>query len=170
MASRTTIAAALLGTALAALGVVTVAQEASTSSVTTVAQAAAAAPTLQVSKTKDLNPNGEKVTVNGKGYNLGSDKGIYVAVCVIPKAGERPTPCIGGGNPNSGQSAWVRDTAGATTKTDASGNFTVSISAAAVYGSTDCRKVKCAMATQRDHDGFDDRSFDVLIPLTFKAS
>ncbi|RJQ78212.1 hypothetical protein D5S17_13610 [Pseudonocardiaceae bacterium YIM PH 21723] len=170
MATRSTLTAALFGCALVTLGVTALTQV-GLADVASVAQEtpAAAAPALQVSKTADLNPDGEKVTVTGTGYNLG-DKGIYVAVCVVPKPGEQPTPCIGGGNPTSGKTAWLSNQPGATGKVNADGTFKVDINAAAVYGSTDCRQVTCAMVTKRDHYNLADREWDVLVPLTFKAA
>ena len=64
-------------------------------------------PALEVSKTTDLDPEGELVTITGSGYD--ESKGIYVALCVIPEEGQPPTPCVGevSMTGDTTQQAWI---------------------------------------------------------------
>src|SRR5690625_3251894 len=133
---------------------------------------------LTVSETS-VDPNGSKVTVTGTGYR--EDVGIYVAVCVIPAAGEAPGPCLGGVNMEgeSGGSYWIASdppayAEGLTIPFEAGGSFEVELAFAADDDHTDCLDPTvapqgCAISTRADHTRGSDRSADVLIPLTFDA-
>src|SRR5699024_3602436 len=65
--------------------------------------------TLTVSQSQDLDPNGQTITVSGRGYD--TNKGIYVAYCIEPIPGDkRPASPCGGGEDragNTGSSFWV---------------------------------------------------------------
>jgi hypothetical protein len=131
--------------------------------------------TLTVSQVDGLEPGGAQVTVTGAGYNM--EKGIYVAFCVVPAPGSLPTPCGGGADPTGGGlSGWIssnppsygKDLA---TPYGAGGTFStqlsVSATIAAATGAVDCRIAACAVVTRNDHTRTDDRSQDVVVPVTF---
>lgn len=132
-----------------------------------------AGQTLTVSRTTDLDPAGEAVTVTGSGYD--ESKGIYVSFCVLPPVGEKPSPCSGGIDltGSSGGTVWVTSdapvyAAGLTTPFGPGGTFEVGITvAAAIADGFDCRVVTCAVATRADHTRSDDRTADVFVPVAF---
>jgi hypothetical protein len=120
-----------------------------------------------------VNPEGETLTVEGKGYDR--SKGIYVAFCVVPPAGQPPSPCGGGQDRSgsSGGSVWVSSNPplyarGLTTPYGPGGTFKVQLRVNAMLNeNTDCRKVVCAVTTRNDHTRSSDRSQDVFVPLHF---
>lgn len=131
--------------------------------------------TLTVSNVTDLNPSGDTVTVTGSGYD--ETKGIYVAFCVIPAAGQRPTPCGGGVDMSGsgGGSKWISSNppayaVGLTTPYGPGGTFSVELSFNSLIGTTnptDCAVTACAVVTFADHTIIDDRSQDVIVPVSF---
>jgi hypothetical protein len=129
--------------------------------------------TLTVSKANDVNPAGETITVDGKGYD--NTKGIYVAFCVVQPADKAPSPCGGGQDRSgsSGESVWVSSNPplyarGLTTPYGKGGTFHVQVHVQAMLNeTTDCRKVLCAISTRNDHTRSSDRSQDVYVPLHF---
>jgi hypothetical protein len=132
-------------------------------------------PRITVSRTSDLDPDGTKVTVTGKGFD--PKKGIYVALCVKPAKGQAPTPC-GGGVDTSGTSqasVWVSNNpppygANLAVPYGSGGSFRVTIDVAALIGPLDCRTTTCVIATRNDHTRSSDRSQDVLVPVNFARS
>lgn len=131
---------------------------------------------LQASRTEGLDPNGERITVSGRGFDV--HKGIYVAFCVIPPPGQVPGPC-GGGEDRAGAtgaSAWISSNpppygVGVATPYGPGGSFTVELAISPVINaSTDCRRVRCAVATRNDHLRSSDRSQDLLLPVTFRSA
>ena len=50
--------------------------------------------TLTVSQVRGLSPAGQTIRVTGRGYD--TNKGVYVALCVIPPRNVVPSPCGGG--------------------------------------------------------------------------
>lgn len=141
------------------------------------ATAASAAPAgdLTVSQTDGLTP-GQAVTVSGAGFD--EAKGIYVAICVDNGPGATPTPCLGGVDMEgtAGGSAWVSSNppsyaAGLTTPFGPGGTFEVTLPAVAedAVAGVDCREVSCAVTVRYDHTRADDRTGDVIIPITFAA-
>jgi hypothetical protein len=131
--------------------------------------------TLTVSKARGLNPAGETVTVDGSGYD--TEKGIYVAFCVVPAPNQTPAPCGGGQDRSgsSGESIWISNNPpiyarGLTKKYGAGGTFRVQVHVqAALNDNVDCRKVTCAVVTRNDHTRSSDRSQDIFVPLQFGA-
>lgn len=130
---------------------------------------------LAVSSVRDLNPDGEVVEVKGSGYD--QNKGIYVAFCLIPPKGERPSPCAGGEDRDgaSGSSVWlsprVADQGLGAKAFGPNGSFTLRIVVKAVINENiDCRKARCAVVTRNDHFATDDRSQDLFVPITFRAT
>jgi hypothetical protein len=129
--------------------------------------------TLTVSKANEVNPDGETITVDGKGYD--NTKGIYVAFCVVQPADKAPSPCGGGQDRSgsSGESVWVSSNPplsarGLTTPYGKGGTFHVQIHVQAMLNeTTDCRKVLCAISTRNDHTRSSDRSQDVYVPMHF---
>lgn len=134
---------------------------------------------LTVSETS-LDPEGATVTVTGSGYR--EDVGVYVALCVVPEEGETPGPCLGGVN-MSGEaesSIWMSSNPpayaeGLTVPFEDGGSFEVSLTVNANDGHTDCLDPAvapngCAVSTRADHTRENDRSADVLIPVTFDGS
>ncbi|NHC12741.1 hypothetical protein [Motilibacter deserti] len=156
-------AAASVGAALAVLAA---------GLVTAYPSPADAAPRLTVSKTRNLKPAGETVTVSGRGYDV--KKGVYVALCVDNGPRKAPSPCIGGVDMSgkSGSSVWVSSNPPAYGKGIAKpyskgGTFRVRLRLKAVDGSIDCRKRTCAVVTRADHTRSADRSQDVRVRVAF---
>lgn len=133
----------------------------------------ACAPTLNVSRTQGLNPSGEPVTISGACFDVA--KGIYVALCVIPPAGQAPNPCGGGIDLEGalGASHWISSNpppyaVGLTQPFGPGGSFTVTLRpAAALNDAVDCRRVACAIVSRADHTRGSDRTQDVIVPITF---
>lgn len=131
--------------------------------------------TLSVSKAVGLEVDGETVRVRGKGYDR--LKGIYVAFCVDNGPGRVPTPCGGGADTEgrSGGSVWISDLppaygTGLARPYGDGGSFDVEIVVRAQLDEeTDCRQVRCAVVTRNDHTRSDDRSQDVVVPVSFGA-
>ncbi len=131
---------------------------------------------LTASKARDLRPETQSITVDGSGYN--TDKGIYVAFCVIPPVPtQAPGPC-GGGQDRTGQNggaAWVSSNppvyaAALTTRYGSNGSFKVQINVQAQLNeTTDCRVVRCAVTSRNDHTRSSDRSQDILVPIYFQG-
>lgn len=129
--------------------------------------------TLSVSQSAGLAAEGQSVTVSGSGYDR--SKGIYVALCVATPKGTLPSPCGGGIDRagTSGASEWISDNppsyaTGLTKPYGEGGTFTVTIHVGPLINAvTDCRVVRCAIVTKSDHTINEDRSQDVLIPVTF---
>lgn len=141
--------------------------------------------TLTVSKASDLAVDGESVRVRGTGYDR--NKGIYVAFCVDNGEGRVPTPCGGGADTegSSGNSVWISDFppaygAGLAQPYGDGGSFDVSIRVRALLRTddpdtepdetVDCRTTRCAVVTRNDHTRSDDRSQDVLVPVSFASA
>lgn len=131
--------------------------------------------TLSVSQSDGLSAEGQAVTVSGAGYD--TTKGIYVALCVVVPKGALPSPCGGGIDRagSSGASEWISDNppsyaTGLTKPYGSGGTFTVTITVGPMINAvTDCRVVRCAIVTKNDHTINDDRSQDLLIPVTFQG-
>ena len=129
--------------------------------------------TLTVSKTVNLDPNGESVAVSGSGYD--ESKGIYIALCVIPPAGQLPSPCGGGANlgGEGANSFWISSDPPSYAENLAipygpGGSFSVNLAVGPLIGTThDCRVVACAVVTRSDHVRLNDRSQDILVPVSF---
>lgn len=132
---------------------------------------------LTVTQSENLDPAGTDVTVTGTGFN--ENKGIYVAVCVFNGPDERPTPCVGGVDMTgeSSSNGWISSNPPTYGKDlavpfDSGGSFTLDLTVVAGDDSVDCRDKStapngCVLATYADHTRLDDRSADVVIPLTF---
>lgn len=125
---------------------------------------------LTVSQTKGLKKDA-KVTVIGSGYD--KDTGIYVTFCVIPKKGKKPDHCgaynITGIN---SQAVWISSNpplyaALLTTGFKKGGRFKIELPLSKTIGDKDCTKVKCAVLTRADHTDGDNRTADVIVPITF---
>ena len=125
-----------------------------------------------VSQTTDLDPAGQSVQVSGSGFDTYEGRGVYVAFCLVPPAGQRPTPC--GGGSGGGGSAWLAsDSYGqqnGASPFGPGGSFSVSVYASPTIGSIDCRRVQCAVVTFTDHRNLTDRSQDSIVPVTFAAA
>jgi hypothetical protein len=119
---------------------------------------------------------GASVAVSGRGYDEG--KGIYVALCRIPERDQLPSPCGGGVTTagSTGRSVWVSSHpptygAGLAVPYGPGGTFTTTLHLDPVIdGSTDCRRVACAIATRNDHTRSGDRGQDLFLPVTFVGS
>ncbi|MFI2753801.1 hypothetical protein ACGIF2_10240 [Cellulomonas sp. P22] len=143
--------------------------------VVALAGVAQAAPTgeVVVSQTEDL-VSGQVLTVTGSGFD--ESKGVYVAICVDNGPGQTPTPCLGGVDMDGslGGSAWISSNppsyaAGLPTAFGPGGTFEVQLPATSEDPVTgvDCREVACAVAVRYDHTRADDRTGDVLVPVSF---
>lgn len=124
---------------------------------------------LTVSQTVNIASESE-VLVSGKNYNV--KLGIYVTFCVIPKRGQRPQECgpydITGQNNSS---VWVSSNPPLyasllVTPFTKNGSFKVKVKVRRMIGDHDCKIEKCAILTRADHTKSDNRSADVIIPVT----
>ncbi|MFI1013646.1 endoglucanase [Streptomyces sp. NPDC020965] len=131
---------------------------------------------LTVSDTRNIDPRGQKVTVTGSGY--ARDKGVYLAVCVLPKPGQAPSPCLGGTDMSgtSGSSYWISDNPPDYAKdlvkpfvrqSDGKGGFTFELTLKVKDSGADCTRLACAVVTRADHTHSGDREQDVIVPITF---
>lgn len=132
----------------------------------------AAGQVLTASKVRNLKPSGERVLVTGNRFD--ETVGIYLGLCVLPKKGQLPSPCGGGVDQTgaSGASKWISSNPPPYGSTLAipfkpGGRFSVSLKIGARIGDIDCRTTKCAIVVRADHTRNDDRSHDLLIPVTF---
>jgi len=130
---------------------------------------------LAVSVVRDLNPDSEVVTVDGSGYDVA--KGIYVTFCLIPPPGQKPSPCGGGDDRDgaSGGSVWISSEVASRAMGSQpygdGGAFHVRMNIKAVINDTiDCRSARCALVTRNDHTRGDDRSQDLIVPVTFRST
>ncbi|WP_353987177.1 hypothetical protein [Ruicaihuangia caeni] len=127
---------------------------------------------------------GERLVVSGTGYD--PSRGIYVAVCKIPPAGEKPGPCLGGvpsteegeqfeeGSVQFAPSNWINDDwawrlFGARSYDDPeTGTFTAYIEVPSPVGEgVDCRVDECGLFTRNDHTALNDRVQDLYVPVGF---
>jgi hypothetical protein len=131
---------------------------------------------LKVSPNTNLNPEGQTVTATGRGYD--EAKGIYVAWCVVPPAGEKPGPCGGGADTegSSQNSVWISSNPpmyglGLAEQYDEGGSFEVELGVSRYIETDDvvidCFETPCAVVTRNDHERTDDRSQDVFVPIRF---
>ena len=114
-----------------------------------------------------------QITVTGRGFD--ETVGIYLALCVVPKKGQLPTPCGGGVNKDGvGESSyWISSNPPPYGQALAieylpGGRFSQQVSITKRIGKFDCRKVKCAITVRADHIREGDRTHDIFIPITFK--
>ena len=129
--------------------------------------------TLAVSPTTGLSSLGQTVTVRGRGFS--ELVGIYVGLCVMPRAGAKPTPCGGGVDQDgsSQASAWISSNpppygANLAIPYKRGGKFSVRIKVSPRIGAYDCRVLRCAVVARADHTRSNDRSWDVAVPVTFR--
>jgi len=126
---------------------------------------------------------GDRLVVSGSGFD--ASRGIYVAICRIPDAGEKPGPCLGGVPSTEGEeqvegsvqfapSNWINDDwawrlFGARGYDDReTGTFTAYLEVPSPVGEgIDCRVDDCAVTTRNDHTALNDRVQDVFIPVGF---
>ena len=128
---------------------------------------------LTVTPTRGLSASGQTITVKGRGFS--ERVGVYVGLCVIPRSGMKPSPC-GGGMDTDGSSqasAWISSNPPAYGLNLAKpykrgGNFTVRIRVSPRIGTTDCRVVRCAVVARADHMRSNDRTWDVVVPVSFR--
>ncbi|HEX2312309.1 MAG TPA: hypothetical protein VHJ17_01140 [Thermomonospora sp.] len=131
--------------------------------------------TLTVTKADGVKPEGETVTVTGRGYDV--RKGIYIAFCRDNGPGKAPSPCGGGADTtgSTGGSHWISANPPPYGKSLAKpygpgGSFRVTLRVTAALSDTvDCTKVRCVVATRADHTRTSDRTQDVRIPIAFAA-
>jgi hypothetical protein len=128
--------------------------------------------TLTASQTRNLNPAGQRIVVTGRGFK--PTVGIYVALCVEPKRGQRPGPCGGGVNTDGRDpaSAWITSNpppygASVAKPYGKNGRFRTRIFVSPMIGDVDCRVTRCAIVTRADHLRTNDRTYDVSLPVTF---
>lgn len=137
---------------------------------------AVAEPRLEMTPAEGLDPDGQLVTVRGSGYD--ENKGIYVAWCVVPAPGEKPSPCGGGEDRSgsSGNSVWISSNPpmyglGLAEGYEEGGTFEVEIVVSrwieAEDGTVDCFEVACAVTTRADHERSSDRSQDAFGAVSF---
>jgi len=129
--------------------------------------------TLRVTPTSGLSVYGQTVRVTGRGFS--ELVGIYVGLCVMPRAGAKPTPCGGGADQDGSSmaSAWISSNpppygANLAIPYKRGGAFSVRIKVSPRIGSYDCRVVRCAVIARADHLRSSDRTWDVAVPVTFR--
>ena len=129
--------------------------------------------TLSVTPTAALNPQGQRLTVTGKGFD--PHVGIYVAFCVVTAQGQAPSPCGGGANMSaaSPSSVWISSNpppygVGLAKPYGKGGTFKVTLQVTSKIGDVDCRVTPCAVVTRADHTRAGDRRFDVIVPVSFQ--
>ena len=129
--------------------------------------------TLTVTPTGGLSALGQTVKVRGRGFS--ELVGIYVGLCVMPRAGAKPTPCGGGVDQDgsSQASAWISSNpppygANLAIPYKRGGKFSVRIKVSPRIGAYDCRVVRCAVVARADHTRANDRAWDVAVPVTFR--
>ena len=120
-------------------------------------------PTLTVSKTTDLDPAGETVTVTGSGYDPA--KPMYLTTCTDVPLSDVSFTFIAAGcttgakvvtpNPRAGNPAYVQ--------LNADGTFETTFTVTPKSGST-------AIYTIADHTAMNDRSQDAKQTITFRAA
>ncbi|MQS37445.1 YncE family protein [Streptomyces katsurahamanus] len=133
---------------------------------------------LTVSATKDIDPAGQRITATGSGYD--PKQGVYLAVCVIQKAGQAPSPCLGGIDFSgaSGSAVWIsnnppdyaEDLVKPFTVKDGKGSFSFDLTVKIKDSSADCTQQACAVVTRADHTDAGDRDQDVIVPITFGST
>lgn len=126
-----------------------------------------------ITVSKKVLANNSKVVVTGK--NFDETVGIYLAYCVLPKAGSAPTPCGGGVNKSGiGEASyWISSNpppygVGLAIPFTAGGRFSQEVLVTRKIGKIDCKKVRCAITVRSDHLHEGDRSHDIFIPITIK--
>ncbi|QVQ54197.1 HtaA domain-containing protein [Spiractinospora alimapuensis] len=130
-------------------------------------------PSVELSKSTDLDPEGETVEVTGTGF--APDQGVYAMLtATLPEEGEAPS----GQAPGAAQ-AWIRADA-----IDDDGTFTAEIEVVGSYtlgdgddeegedGAedqevVDCLEDQCYVLVANDHTAITDRSQDVATPVSF---
>lgn len=135
-----------------------------------------AGPTLIVTPTGGLDPEGDTVSVIGAGYD--ETRGVYVALCVVPPPGAAPTPCGGGIDleGDGGASRWISSDPpdyglGLAQPYGPGGTFEVEVRVEArLSDRIDCRQVQCAIVSRADHTRLADRSLDLIVPVFFAAT
>jgi iron complex transport system substrate-binding protein len=127
---------------------------------------------LAVSRTDGVDPDGETLTVEGRGFTV--EKGIYVAFCVDNGPGRMPEPCGGGIDltGETGASAWISSNPPPYGRELAvayghGGSFSVQIRVTGAIGEHDCTVERCAIVTRNDHTRTTDRSQDLVVPIRF---
>jgi hypothetical protein len=131
---------------------------------------------LAVDQVRDIPVEGATLQVAGSGYDV--DKGVYIAFCVLPQPGQRPTPCGGGADTDgtTGASKWVSSNPppygrGLAVAYGPDGSFSASIHVTPVIGpDADCTKVLCGIITRNDHVRSSDRSQDIFVPVRFAGT
>lgn len=128
---------------------------------------------------------GDRIIVTGSGYD--GSRGVYVAICAVTPAGEKPHPCLGGvpdqeqqdveaGTVQWSPSTWINEDwawrlFGARGYDDqAAGTFTAYLEVVNPLGEgIDCRTQQCAIYTRNDHTALNDRVQDLHIPVGFRS-
>ena len=118
--------------------------------------------------------SGSMITVSGNRFD--ETVGIYLAFCVVPKKGQKPTPCGGGVNEAGvGEASfWISSNPppyaiGLTKEFLPGGRFTEKVQVSRKIGKFDCTKVKCAITVRADHLRGNDRSYDLFVPVKIKC-
>ena len=115
-------------------------------------------PKVTVSKTEELNPEGETVTVDGTGFRPG--QGVYVALTAAERSADSfPEHHTG--------AVWLR---GADAPGD-EGIFSTEVEVSGAYDAEettyDCVETRCYIAVFNDHTDIGNRDQDVWTPISF---
>lgn len=111
---------------------------------------AEAAPEMEIIGASDLDPAGEKITVNGSGFQ--AEIPLFVVACdpAVPSGGACDMA-------NFGQAT-----------TDTAGKFTIELKVVSSFGTTDCLKTRCSVMTSKVGDG-GERSQESEVPIAFQG-
>ncbi len=127
--------------------------------------------TVEVSQARDLDAEGLPVTVTGAGFD--ESKGIGVAFCVVGEPGQVPGPCADGSASAASATAWISsdppEGGDAAVPYSPGGSFSLTLATTPVIAGTDCTSATCAIVTSNDSTRPEDRSQDIVIPVTFAA-
>ncbi|WP_296105357.1 neocarzinostatin apoprotein domain-containing protein [uncultured Corynebacterium sp.] len=114
--------------------------------------------TVSVSKTTDLNPSGDTIRVEGKGFKT-DGPGIYVGIAQDDQFSTTNPESFG---PDT---KWVSKTKG---NLNDDGSFSIELPVSATFNNANCKDNHCSIYTLAAH-GSSDRSQDTATPVSFKG-
>jgi iron complex transport system substrate-binding protein len=126
--------------------------------------------TATATNTANLDPTGEQVTVTGSGFD--ASRGIYVALCAVKD--ENTVGTCASGSPET--TVWISSNPPPFAASRAraygdGGSFEATLTLQPVIDDqTDCREVRCAIATRNDDTVTTGAPQEILIPVTFAAA
>lgn len=114
--------------------------------------------TVSVNKTTNLNPSGDTVRVEGKGFKT-DGPGIYVGIAQDDQFSTTNPDAFG---PDT---KWVSKSKG---NLNDDGSFSIDLPVSSTFGNANCKDNHCSIFTLAAHGSFD-RSQDTATPVSFKG-